>query len=112
MKILRILPKSLRKRIMIKELQRFRQTAERKQALKSTRQAKIVSQDLLRQSQKSKAAAKKYDTPNTQSAKALLLQDSKESLQQSKDIVARAQKFSNTKKGRDKLKHFWELDKK
>jgi len=37
MKILRILPKSLRKRIMIKELQRFRQTAERKQALKSTK---------------------------------------------------------------------------
>jgi hypothetical protein len=111
MKFLRLLPKSLRKKLMIKELNRFRKTRDRKLMLNSVRRANIISKLLKQRSKATQKEAQKYGAPNMRSAKQMLLADSEYELQQSKEVLTKAQNFASRKKERKKLRKFWELDK-
>jgi len=111
MKILKLLPKSLRKKLLIKELNRFRKTRDRKLMLNSVKRAHIISKGLKQRSEASRKEAQKYDAPNMRSAKQMLLASSEHNLQQSNDVLTKAQNFASRKKERKRLRKFWELDK-
>jgi hypothetical protein len=112
MKVLRLVPKSCRKRLLIKELQKYRKSRFRRQTLKSRRDGIIISEAIKRDAEKTISLAKKpTQSKTTRELAAYACGQAKSDLERSKAVDNQTRNFASTKKQRKQLRNWLELQK-
>ncbi len=112
MKILKVLPKSCRKKIVLGELKRYRKSKWRKFTLKQRKAGIVISQAIQREAERTIAEAKKPTRSRAVRALAAYADNiALGDLNRAKGADERSRKFAGTKDQRNKLRRFWEVQK-